>query len=110
LPRIKIDALRNRGAPSATAARHISHLDLKLKIDLEKVVGWNGGSAMINVVSDGGRGPNARHVASHMGVTNLEVASADHHAPVPGLAAAKPDRRPAGGAGRHLSDRQRIFR
>jgi len=69
---IKVDALRNRGA-LINGGKAVSHIDLKFKIDLEKVVGWNGGSAMFNVISDGGRGLNARHVASHMGVTNLEV-------------------------------------
>jgi porin len=68
----RIDALRNRGAIS-NGSRHISHLDFKLKMDLEKAAGWNGTSAMINVVSDGGWGPNARHVGAQMGVTNVEV-------------------------------------
>ena len=68
----RVDALRNRGGIS-NGSRHITHLDLKLRMDLEKAVGWNGGSAMINVLSDGGWGPNARHVGSQMGVTNVEV-------------------------------------
>ena len=68
----RIDALRNRGAIS-NGSRHISHLDFKLKMDLERAVGWGGGSAMINVLSDGGWGPNARHVGAQMGVTNVEV-------------------------------------
>ncbi|MBL8479899.1 MAG: carbohydrate porin [Sterolibacteriaceae bacterium] len=68
----RIDALRNRGAIS-NGSRHISHLDFKLKMDLEKAAGWNGGSALINVLSDGGWGPNARHVGAQMGVTNVEV-------------------------------------
>jgi porin len=68
----RVDALRNRGA-IGNGSRHITHLDLKLKIDLEKAAGWQGGSAMINVLSDGGWGPNARYVGSQMGVTNVEV-------------------------------------
>ncbi len=68
----RIDALRNRGGIS-NGSRHITHLDFKLKMDLEKAVGWSGGSAMINILSDGGWGPNARHVGSQMGVTNVEV-------------------------------------
>ncbi len=68
----RVDALRNRGG-IRNGSRHVTHLDLKLKIDLGKAVGWNGGSAMINVLNDGGWGPNARHVGSLMGVTNLEV-------------------------------------
>jgi porin len=68
----RIDALRNRGAIS-NGSRHITHLDFKLTMDLEKAAGWSGGSAMINIVSDGGWGPNARHVGAQMGVTNVEV-------------------------------------
>jgi porin len=68
----RVDALRNRGGIS-NGSRHITHLDLKLKMDLEKAVGWSGGSAMVNVLSDGGWGPNARHVGAQMGVTNAEV-------------------------------------
>jgi porin len=69
---LKVDTLRNRGAGS-NGTRTVSHLDLKAKLDLEKAVGWEGGSAMINVISDAGRGPNARHVGGLMGVTNIEV-------------------------------------
>ena len=68
----RIDAMRNRGG-IGNGGRHITHLDLKLKMDLEKAAGWEGGSAMINVLSDGGWGPNARYVGSQMGVTNVEV-------------------------------------
>ncbi len=71
---LKVDALRNRGAQQ-NRARSVSHLDLKLKMDLDKAFGWEGGSAMINVISDAGRGLNAQDVVSHMGVTNLEVSA-----------------------------------
>jgi porin len=68
----RVDALRNRGA-IGNGSRHVTHLDFKLKMDLEKAAGWEGGSALINVLSDGGWGPNARYVGSQMGVTNVEV-------------------------------------
>ncbi len=68
----RVDALRNRGA-IRNGSRHVTHLDLKLKMDLEKAAGWNGGSAMINVLHDGSWGPNAQLVGSQMGVTNIEV-------------------------------------
>ncbi len=71
---IKIDALRNSGGISG-GHRTVSHLDLKLKMDLAKAAGWQGSSAMINVISDSGWGPNVRHVGGHMGVTNIEVAA-----------------------------------
>lgn len=68
----RVDSFRNRGAMS-NGTRTVSHLDLKMKIDLGKAAGWQGASAMVNVLSDSGWGPNARHVGSLMGVTNLEV-------------------------------------
>ncbi len=68
----KLDALRNRGAQS-NGAKAVSHLDLKLKLDLEKVIGWTGGSAMVNVLSNAGKGPGSQHVGNWMGVTNIEV-------------------------------------
>lgn len=69
---IKLDALRNRGAIS-NGSKTVSHIDLKLGIDLDQAAGWKGGSALINVVSDSGWGPNIRHVGSQMGVSNIEV-------------------------------------
>lgn len=71
---IKVDALRNRGALN-DGSKTVSHIDLKLKMDLEKAAGWQGGSAMINIISDAGWGPNARLVGSLMGVTSIEVAA-----------------------------------
>lgn len=69
---IKVDALRNRGALK-DGSKTVSHIDLKLKMDLDKAAGWQGGSALINIVSDSGWGPNARLVGAQMGVTNIEV-------------------------------------
>lgn len=69
---VKVDALRNRGALS-NGSKTVSHVDLKLKIDLDKAADWTGGSALINVISDSGWGPNIRHVGGQMGVSNLEV-------------------------------------
>jgi porin len=69
---LKIDSLHNRGA-LRDGTRTVSHLDLKLKIDLEKILDWEGGYAMLNIIRDAGDGLNAHHVGSFMGVTNLEV-------------------------------------
>ena len=74
---LKVDALRNNGAQKS-GTRTVSHLDLKLEMDMEKVMGWGGGSAMINVISDSGDGlnnPNNTYVGNLMGVTNLEVSA-----------------------------------
>ncbi len=72
---LKADALRNRGA-QRNGSRTVTHLDLKLKMDLEKAAGWEGGSAMINVIGDFGRGlnnANTTYVGNQMGVTNIEI-------------------------------------
>lgn len=62
---VKVDTLRNRGA-LGNGHKTVSHIDLKLKMDLAKAAGWSGGSAMINVISDSGWGPNARHVGGYL--------------------------------------------
>lgn len=69
---IKVDAFRNRGA-LRDGSKSVSHIDLKLNVDLDKAAGWQGGSALLNIVSDSGWGPNARLVGAQMGVTNIEV-------------------------------------
>ena len=69
---LKIDSLRNRGA-LRDGTRTVSHFDIKLKMDLEKAIGWQGGSAMVNIIQDAGNGLNAQYVGSWMGVTNLEA-------------------------------------
>lgn len=69
---LKLDSLHNRGALSS-GSKTVSHIDLKLGIDLDKAAGWTGGSALINVVSDSGWGPNIRHVGGQMGVSSIEV-------------------------------------
>ena len=69
---IKVDAFRNRGA-LRNGSKSVSHIDLRLNVDLDKAAGWQGASALLDVVSDSGWGPNARLVGAQMGVTNIEV-------------------------------------
>lgn len=69
---LRFDQQRNRGAVS-NGTRGISHVDLKLKADLDAAWGWKGTSAMINVLSNSGVGANARHVSGLMGTDNIEV-------------------------------------
>ena len=71
---LRYDTLKNKGALS-NGTRGVSHVDIKLKADLETLWGWKGSTAMLNVLSDSGNGPNTRHVGSLMGVTNLEVSA-----------------------------------
>jgi porin len=69
---LKVDSLRNRGG-AKDGTKSVSHLDLKLAIDLEKAAGWEGTTALINVLQNAGRGPGGAHTGNFMGVTNIEV-------------------------------------
>lgn len=69
---LKVDALGTRGA-ERDGTRTISHLDLKLRADLERLLGWGDTIAYVNVIDNRGAGPNAR-IGSLMGVSNIEVA------------------------------------
>jgi porin len=68
---LKLDSLHNRGG-TADGGKTVSHLDLKLRADLEKLLGWNNAVAYVNTVTDSGS-INARHTGSLMGVSNVEV-------------------------------------
>lgn len=69
---LKFDSLHNRGGAS-DGTQTVRHLDLKLRADLEKLLGWTNTVAYFNTVTDGGAGINARRTGSLMGVSNLEV-------------------------------------
>ncbi len=69
---LKLDSLRNRGG-LRDGGQTVSHLELKLRADLEKLLGWNSAVAYINIDTDGGAGINARRTGSLMGVSNVEV-------------------------------------
>jgi porin len=68
----KSDTLRNRGGAS-NGTQTVSHLELKLRADLEKLLGWNSTVAYLNTDTDNGAGINARRTGSLMGVSNIEV-------------------------------------
>lgn len=69
---LRFDSLRNRGGAKA-GTQTIHHLELKLRADLEKLLGWTSAVAYVNTVTDGGAGINAQRTASLMGVSNIEV-------------------------------------
>lgn len=68
---LKLDSLRNRGG-TRDGGRTVSHLDLKLRADLEKLLGWQNAIVYVNTVTDAGA-INAPHAGSLMGVSNVEV-------------------------------------
>lgn len=53
--------------------RPASHIDLKLKADLEKIADWSGTTAFLNLIDDRGGKTNEDYVGSLLGVTNIEV-------------------------------------
>jgi porin len=69
---LKLDSLHNRGG-TRDGGQTVTHLELKLRADLEKLLGWNSTVAYLNTDTDGGAGINARRTGSLMGVSNIEV-------------------------------------
>ncbi|MDP2826783.1 MAG: carbohydrate porin [Sulfuritalea sp.] len=69
---LKFDSLRNRGG-TRDGSQTVSHLEFKLRADLEKLLGWSNAVAYINSDTDTGAGINARRTGSLMGVSNIEV-------------------------------------
>jgi len=69
---LKVDSLRNRGA-QRNGSKSVSHLDLKLTMDLEKAAGWAGMTAVVNLISNSGTGLAPGYVNNQMGITNIEV-------------------------------------
>ncbi len=69
---MKFDSLRNRGG-SIDGGHTLSHIELKLRADLDRLLGWSHAVAYLNSNTDAGSGINARHTGSLMGVSNIEV-------------------------------------
>jgi porin len=71
----KFDSLRNISGGTRRGGRPMGHLDIKLKGDMEKLVGWEGGTVYANYIADNGGKSNRDHVGSLTGVSNIEVAT-----------------------------------
>ena len=69
---LKFDSLRNRGG-TRDGTQTVSHLELRLRADLQQLLGWKNAVAYINTDTDNGPGINARRTGSLMGVSNIEV-------------------------------------
>jgi len=67
------DYLRNNTGGSQRGGAYVGHADLILQLDGEKLVGWKGGSAFLQVISNGGGRVNLNYVGSLMGVDNFEA-------------------------------------
>lgn len=71
----KADLLRNMHGGSAKGGRPMTHFELKLKADFDKLLNWSGGSGYLNLIHDSGDKLNAQRVGSLAGVSNIEVAT-----------------------------------
>ena len=74
----KADLLRNLSGGIEKGGRPMTHLDIKLKADFEKLAGWSGGSGYLNLIHDGGDRLNGHQVGSLTGVSNIEVGTNTH--------------------------------
>jgi len=70
---LTVDALHNRGG-QRNGGGVMTNIDLRATADFEKLAGWNGATAYVNVLYSGGSRVNASYTGSLMGVSNIEVA------------------------------------
>ncbi len=67
------DYLYNTTGGLQRGGAYVGHLDLILQFDGEKLFGWKGSSAYLQVISNSGGRFNLNYVGSLMGVDNLEA-------------------------------------
>ncbi len=69
----RADVVANASGGLQRKTALLGNLDLKLSADLEKALGWNGGSAFVHAIASHGGKPNAKYVGSGQGIDNIEV-------------------------------------
>jgi porin len=67
------DYLRNNRGGLQRGGAYMGNLNLALQLDGEKLIGWQGGSAYLSLISNSGGRVNLNKVGSFMGVDNLEA-------------------------------------
>lgn len=67
------DYLRNNSGGFRRGGGTMGHLDLIVQVDGEKLFGWQGGSAYLQLISNSGSRVNLNYVGSLMGVDNIEA-------------------------------------
>lgn len=70
---LRVDQMSIVHGGLSKGGRPLTHLDFKLKADLDKIVGWHGATAFLNLIDNRGGKPNADHAGSLLGVSNIEV-------------------------------------
>lgn len=71
----KSDFLANISGGLKRGSAWLGHTEVKLSLDLEKFLGWNGTSMYAHYHSDLGSKFNTKYVGGFMGVDNIEVAT-----------------------------------
>lgn len=67
------DYLYNTTGGVKRGGTYVGHADIILQFDGEKLFGWKGGSAYLQLISNSGGRPNLNYVGSLMGIDNLEA-------------------------------------
>ena len=67
------DYLRNHRGGLQRGGAYVGNLNLAVQLDGEKLIGWQGGSAYLALISNSGGRFNLNKVGSFMGVDNLEA-------------------------------------
>ncbi len=70
----KLDLARNASGGLAAGTRVQGMLEVKLKLDGDKLIGWPHSSAYLHLLGNLGGKPNASLVGSFMGINNAEAA------------------------------------
>ncbi|MCB1940668.1 MAG: carbohydrate porin [Candidatus Accumulibacter sp.] len=67
------DYLRNTTGGLQRGGAYMGHLDLAVQLDGQKLLGWQGATAYLQLISNAGGRFNLNYVGSLMGVDNLEA-------------------------------------
>ena len=67
------DYLRNNSGGLKNGGGYMGHVDLILQVNGEKLLGWQGGSAFLQLIDNSGARVNLDYVGSLMGVDNIEA-------------------------------------
>lgn len=75
----KADAIRNVSGGLRRGGQTMWQLDARVSADFEKLWGWDGTSAYLQVLNNRGGRINERYTGSLMGISNIEVPTAATH-------------------------------
>ncbi|MRR09393.1 hypothetical protein EG831_04810 [bacterium] len=74
----RVDALRNTSGGLQRGGRPMTHLELRMAADLDKLQGWADTTAFVSLLADYGSKVNAAKTGSLLGVSNIEAPVSTH--------------------------------